>query len=90
MEEGKYIIIRCLHDGQVAAYKDSIYSYEIESDMSAGLVKHFCTRKLKKAEHEGTDFSGSCSFPFGLNPFYSFTKTGDNSYKYIVCQPYCD
>ena len=90
MKKGQYISIKCVSSGQVAAYKDSIYAYEIESDMREFEVKDFCIRQLKKAEHEGSNFSGCCAFPFGLNSFYSFTKIGANSYRYRVCDPYCD
>jgi len=74
--------------GQVRPYADSVYEYEIESDLKEAKVRKFCTEILKPSENIGSGFTGACSFPFGLNSYYSFWKTGDNSYNYKVCCPY--
>jgi hypothetical protein len=77
--------------GQVAAYKDSIYEYVIESNLPEEFIKRFCTKTLNPATNESPNgcFSGACGFEFGLAPFFKFKKTGDNIYLYTVCCPYC-
>ncbi len=74
--------------GQVRAYADSIYEYKICSESPEKRVEEFCTKILEPAKHKGTNFSGSCNFPHGLESFYSFSKIDENIYHYLVCRPY--
>jgi hypothetical protein len=84
------IKVEVLKYGQVAPYKDSVYEYRIKTTLPEFDVKSFCVKFLKPATHEVESgcFNGSCSFPFGLENYYKFSKTGDDSYYYIVCSPY--
>ena len=78
-----------LESGQQRPYADSIYKYEIESELYEGKIKEFCVKFLCPATHEGGGgFSGACSFPHGLDSYYSFEKISENKYRYKVCQPY--
>lgn len=88
MKEQK-ITWKTLHDGQMRLCADSVYEYEIFTDLRESSVKEFCTKFLRpsKIEFAGC-FNGSCSFPHGLNSYFKFTKKDDNKYYYIVCEPY--
>jgi len=90
MGEKKTISWKVLKSGQVAPHKDSIYKFEIETDIHENQVKEFCFTFLHRvnSKNKGNQFNGSCNFPFGLSPFYSFSKLENNKYHYIVCRPY--
>jgi len=77
-----------IRGGQLRPYADSVYEYEIESTLDPKETENHCTAKVKPCQNKGSDFSGSCSFPFGLNSFYSFSKIAENKYNYKVCEPY--
>ncbi len=77
------------HSGQVRLHADSIYRYEVSSNLSEEEVKRFCTTFLYPSKNEGGGtFNGSCDFPHGLDSFYKFEKIGDNKYEYTICRPY--
>lgn len=84
--------VETLRSGQVSSYKDSVYEYRVTSTAPEEQVLEACLNDIHKCnkENKGYDFSGSCSFPYGLNNFYSFTKIQDGVYIYKVCSPYCD
>jgi len=76
--------------GQVAAYKDTITQYELKSNQSEGFIKLFCTQILRFSRNESPNgcYTGSCSFPFGMESYYSFVEIEANVYIYTVCNPY--
>jgi hypothetical protein len=84
--------VEIVRSGQVKAYQDSIYEYIITATCPEEEVKNICLTEIYPCnpEYKGSNFSGHCSFPFGLNNFYSFSKKSENQYRYIVCSPYCD
>lgn len=86
----KYIKWEVLTSGQVGEYKDSIYEFEIESNLPPAEVKRFCLDFLSSAENEVTSgtFDGACGFPFGLETYYMFSLMAEGNYKYVVCKPY--
>ena len=95
----KHIQWKQIQAGQLRPYADSIYEYEIttnikgmlynETDEEYDKIKEFCTEILYPSKNEGGGgFNGSCSFPHGLNSYYKFVKRDRGSYHYIVCQPY--
>lgn len=83
-----------LKSGQQRSYQDSIYEVELRSTKNFDFVKRFCTKFLIPCEIEGGgSFNGACSFPHGLNPYYSFKQLDDDPdglrvYSYKVCKPY--
>ena len=82
--------VKNIRYGQVASYKDSIYEYEVISEVPESEVEKHCITEVKpcKNKSQGSSFHGSCSFPFGLNSYYKFNKVADNTYRYTVCSPY--
>jgi len=77
--------------GQVRSYADSIYKYEIKSPLDIEHVEAVARDRidrLHKVTNKGWCFSGSCSFPFGLEPYFRLSKDGDGSYTLLICQPY--
>lgn len=88
MEQKFSITWEVLKSGQPRPHADSIYIYKVFSDSPEYLIMGFCTQILKPSKNKGSNFSGSSSFPFGLESFYSFEKTGEHEYLYKVCQPY--
>jgi hypothetical protein len=83
--------VETLRSGVVSAYKDSVYEYRVTSTAPEEQVLEVCLTDIHKCnkENKWNDFSGSCSFPYGLNNFYSFKKIQDGVYIYKVCSPYC-
>jgi hypothetical protein len=79
-----------LHYGQIRKYTDSIYRYKIVSDLPEKDVKRFCVTFLYPAKHEAPNgrYNGASQFPFGLDSYYKFVKTDENTYEYTVCRPY--
>jgi len=90
MQEVKTISWKVLRAGQVRPYADSVYEYEIESNIHENQVKEFCFTFLKRvnSKNKGNNFSGNCSFPYGLSAYYQFTKVEEGKYLYTVCNPY--
>lgn len=81
-----------LKKGQVGPYKDSIYRWKIESELSETEVKDYCTGTLMpcEKEHPSGNYSGTSDFPFGLNSYFKFENKGEGTFLYTVCVPYCD
>jgi len=79
-----------IRGGQVRPYADTIYEYEIISEMREEEVKRFCKTFLGACKNEGSCFNGSCGFPFGLEPYCKFEKDEEveNKYNYKICYPY--
>lgn len=81
--------IKCLQAGQVAPYKDTIYKYKVTTnEQSIDEILAYCRSKIdnfKNVENKGSNFSGSCSFQYGLEPYYHY----DNEDKILsICYPY--
>ena len=87
---GGIIKVKQLHFGQMGAYRDSIYDFEIISAKPEDEVEKYCTTEIRKCgiKDQGACFSGNCGFPHDLNSYYKFRKTGENTYRYTVCEPY--
>lgn len=90
MKETKTISWQVLQAGQIRPYADSIYEYEVKTEIHENQVKEFCFNFLKRVspKNKGHDFSGSCNFPYGMNSYYTFRKKEENTYMYKVCCPY--
>ena len=82
--------IKKVSGGQLRPYSDSVYVFEVTSDKPEDEVEKHCTQEVKRCNNksQGGRFDGSCSFPFGLNSYYKFSKVTDNKYRYTVCEPY--
>ena len=63
----KSITWKVIQAGQLRAYADSVYEYEIETKIHENQVKKFCFNFLKRVDskNKGHQFNGSCNFPFG-------------------------
>lgn len=94
MKTIKYEKVR---SGQLGSHKDSVTEIKIITDeTNPNYIKRFCTEFLLPCKNEankpGCSFTGTCSFPYGLESFYSFRDVGmeDNMhvYTYKVCYPY--
>lgn len=82
--------VAVLKSGQVRPYADSIYQYEVESNLSESETKRLCTSFIRRSAFEEPNgkYNGSCGFPHGLNSYYKFTKQVYEKYLYTVCEPY--
>ena len=88
MKEFKFQV-NTIREGQPRPYADSEYEYEIISDCGEFAVRQFCTNILraKRQEYKDWDRHNADSYFAG---YYRFAKTGDNTYKYYVKEPFCD
>lgn len=88
------ITLTLISSGQKGAYRDSITEYEVESELGAKITEKLLVRHLIKTSNKKTStrqFSGSCGFPFGLEKFYGFWPTEEETkFKLKICYPYCD
>jgi hypothetical protein len=88
------ISLKLIASGQKGAYKDSVTEYEVESELGAKITEKLLVRDLIKTSNKTTsirEFSGSCGFPFGLEKFYGFWLTEEETkFKLKICYPYCD
>ena len=79
--------------GQARAYQDSVYSWDIESDLPKDEVIAKALAELGRGVNPAnisTRHSGACGFPFGLSSFYSFSQVSGEKYTFTVTEPYCD
>ena len=84
------ISVEVVREGQPRPYADSEYEYKIKAENCGEFtVKQFCTKVLKQCTQtrEEWDTHNADSYFRG---YYTFTKTGENEYKYYVNQPFCD
>lgn len=96
--------VKTIRAGQVSAYKDSIYEYQITTSLDSNVVENYCTTKLHKCINKSNYgcFDGFSRYPFRLESYYSFREWStiikenppyevvSRIYKYTVCEPYCD
>lgn len=84
------VSVTILSSGQVRPYADSIYTYEIESNLGDEQTKRLCTTFIRRSTNEkpGGRYDGGSGFPFGLESFFKFAKIKDGEYRYTVCEPY--
>ena len=80
--------VKEISGGQLRPYADSVYVYEVKSEEPKEEVEKYCMKEVHHSGHKGSDFSGSCDFPFGLSSFYSFFEKAPGIYTYKVCEPY--
>lgn len=80
-------------------YCDSVYVYDVESDEPEAQVREHCLKNVHRVnpgnERRGDSHGGHCGFPFGLEPYYSFSplgvaRFGVGRYRFSVTVPYCD
>jgi len=79
--------------GQARAYQDSVYSWDIESDLPKDEVIAKALAELGRGVNPAnisTQHSGACGFPFGLDSFYSFSQMATGLYRFTVTEPYLD
>nr|DAI19564.1 MAG TPA: hypothetical protein [Caudoviricetes sp.] len=81
--------VEIIKAGQPRPYADSEYQYVITSDCGEYNVKAFCTKVLrpKNQAYKDWDRDSAASYFAG---YYTFEKTGENTYKYRVIEPFCD
>ena len=74
-----YLKLNTLQSGQVAPYKDTVYKYILMTDMEIHTAHFFCVENIQRCNirNIGSDFSGSCSFPFGLERYHKFTPVNE-------------
>ena len=81
--------------GQDGPYSDTIYRYRIEAkdDMNEDEIIDYCTTHVHTVDRSRRvakmECNGRCSWPYGMNSFYSFYREGDD-YFYTVVYPYTD
>lgn len=84
----------CTHAGQKKRYGDSYYEYDVTSDLPADQVEKICSEKIDKAIPNAewlADYrKPGCSMSDAFRPHYTFSKTGDGEYRYIVTRLYTD
>ena len=84
------ISVEVIREGQPRPYADSEYEYKIKvENYNEFMVKQFCTKVLKPCvqTREEWDVKDADSYFRGC---YTFSKVGENEYKYYVNQPFCD
>jgi hypothetical protein len=76
--------------GQPRPYADTINEFLISSGESERMVKTFCTKFLDPSKNEEPNalHNGLCNFPHGLESFFTFTRTVEGKYLYIVTHPF--
>jgi hypothetical protein len=86
------IEMKCVRSGQVRAYCDTVYEFEVKSDEGFEATKAHCLREhpCENETERELDCFGNCGFPFGLNPFFWFGNRGPNEFCFKIVQPYCD
>lgn len=86
------IKVKEIRHGQVAAYKDDVSVYEIDSDEGFEATKKHCM-SLTNVKNETKDESqcdGSSGWPFGLDSFFWFGQKGPEKYSFKVVSPFND
>lgn len=80
------------HRGQPRPYADSYYEFTIESERPEQEVKRFCTEFLRPCRRDiqkwNEDQKTDAAAYFA--GYYTFSKSGENQYRYKVTEPYCD
>lgn len=85
----KSFTIKTIRKGQPRPYADSEYEYEITvENVSEFEILQYCTKVLKpcnqtKEQWDIHDVNGYFS------GYYTFSKIGENKYRYYVLKPYC-
>ena len=84
--------VTTLRAGQPRPYADSEYEYEIETNCGEFAVKIFCTRIIHGAKYDYSEWEKSKEKDYAVyfTGYYKLTKTGENTWKYYVFEPYCD
>lgn len=86
----KVLTVKTIRCGQPRPYADSEYEYEIiVENISEHEVLQYCIKVLNpcKQTREQWDVKNADSYFHG---YYSFTKLGDNKYRYYKHAPFCD
>jgi hypothetical protein len=89
-------VTKCIKSGQAGPRKDSVWQYEIESDLPATEVLLQCTLNLGRGVNPAnrcnqmSQHNGSCEYPFGLDSFYAIIETADGRWMFSMVQPYTD
>lgn len=84
------ITVKTIRAGQPKPYADSEYEYEITAENCGEFtVKAFCTKVLRPCNqtHEQWDTHNAGSYFRG---YYTFSKIGENKYRYYKKEPFAD
>lgn len=81
--------VKTIRSGQPRRYADSEFEYEITSDCGLFAVKQFCINILRPKRQEYKDWNKNDASSYFAG-YYTFEKTGDNTYRYYVKEPFCD
>jgi len=90
-EENGYNVVNT-HSGQKRAYGDSFYEYTIKTDKPADEVEEYCTENVMKCgltteEYLADERAGVKDFGDHFRSNYTFRKSRDSEYRYIVTRP---
>ena len=90
MERTIILKIKTLRNGQPRPYADSFYEYEIEAEgMNEFDVERYCTRILRPCTQTINEWDKSNADSYFVG-YYTFSKIGENKYKYFKLEPYTD
>ena len=90
IKNGEYKFnIDFIREGQPRRYADSEYEYVVTSDCGEFSTKAFCTNVLKPNKQAYKDWNRDSADSYFAG-YYMFEKTGENTYRYYVREPFCD
>lgn len=83
-----------MHSGQKRAYGDTIYEYDVTSDMPADHVERICREHAYKCDLSAEQYKAQYAADRSAGNFfrtsYEFKRTGNGTYSYRVTYPFTD